>query len=88
MARPPGPPDLSHLARPGAEFAVRATPRARRPGISQTATGLAISVTAPPEDGRANLAIRDALASALGVAPSRLTLVRGAASREKMFRLD
>jgi uncharacterized protein YggU (UPF0235/DUF167 family) len=84
----PGPPDLSHLARPGAEFAVRATPRARRPGVTETPQGLCFAVTEPPEDGRANAAIRDALAAALGVAKTRLTLIRGGASRDKVFRLD
>ena len=87
MARPK-PPDLSHLAVPGAEIAVRATPRARRPGISEAPQGVAVYVTEPPEDGRANVAIRDALAAALGVAKSRLTLIRGASSRDKIFRLD
>lgn len=87
MARPK-PPDLSHLARPGAEIAVRATPRARRPSIIETPQGLAVSVTEPPEDGRANSAVRDALAAALGVAKTRLTLIRGAAARDKVFRLD
>jgi uncharacterized protein YggU (UPF0235/DUF167 family) len=32
--------------------------------------------------------VRQALARALGVAPSRLTLVAGAAARDKRFRLD
>jgi uncharacterized protein len=47
-----------------------------------------ISVTAPPEDGRATEAARAALAEALGVAKTRLTLVRGTKSRDKLFRLD
>ncbi len=87
MARPRLP-DLTHLDRPGTEIAVRATPRARRPGIAESQQGVAVAVTEPPEDGRANAAVRDALAAALGVAKSRLTLVRGAASRDKVFRLD
>ena len=87
MARPKLP-DLSHLARPGAEIAVRATPRARRPGISETPQGLHVSVTEPPEDGRANAAIRDALAAALRVPKSRLSLIRGVTARDKVFRLD
>ena len=81
-------PEPGHLAQPGAELAVRATPRSRRPGVTVTPRGLAIALTEPAEDGRANAAVRAALAAALGVAPSRLTLVRGAASRDKRFRLD
>jgi hypothetical protein len=80
--------DLSHLARPGAAFAVRVTPGARRPRLDLAEGVIRISVTAPPEDGRATEAARDALALALGVAKTRLTLIRGATSRDKLFRLD
>ena len=47
-----------------------------------------IAVTEVPEGGKATEAARVALARALGVAKSRLTLVRGATSRDKLFRLD
>jgi uncharacterized protein YggU (UPF0235/DUF167 family) len=81
--------DFADLAVPGASFAVRATPRARSAGVTRGADGVfAIRVTAPPEDGRATRAVQQALAEVLGVAPSRLTLLRGAASRDKLFRLD
>jgi uncharacterized protein YggU (UPF0235/DUF167 family) len=80
--------DLSHLAQPGATFAVRVTPGARRAGLALAEGVVRISVTAPPEDGRATEAARAALAEALGVAKTRLTLVRGATSREKLFRLE
>ena len=79
---------LSHLARPGAEIAVRVTPGARRTAIAETGAGLAIHVTAPPADGKANAAVQKLLARALGVARTRLTLLRGANSRDKVFRLD
>lgn len=46
------------------------------------------TVTAAPEDGRANAAVAAALAYALGVAKSRLVLVRGQTSRDKLFRLE
>ncbi len=82
-----GLPDLSALATPGARLAVRATPRARRNAL-EPGDPIRIHVTVPPEDGRATAAVRDLLAEALGVAPSRLTLLRGAASRDKLFQLD
>ena len=41
-----------------------------------------------PEDGKANAAVIKLLAKALGVAKSRLVLVRGATSRDKLFRID
>ena len=80
-------PDLSALAQPGARLAVRATPRARRNSV-EPGDPLRIHTTAPPEDGRANAAVRALLAQALGVAPSRLTLLRGASARDKLFQLD
>ncbi|MFN3575572.1 MAG: DUF167 domain-containing protein [Tabrizicola sp.] len=80
--------DLSDLAREGAMFMVRVTPNARRPGMERVGDRITIRVSEPPEDGRATEAARVSLARALGVAKSRLTLVRGATSREKLFRLD
>ena len=80
-------PDLSALAQPGARLAVRATPRARRNSV-EPGDPLRIHTTVPPEDGRANEAVRALLARALGVAPSRLTLLQGAGARDKLFQLD
>ncbi len=85
-------PDLTALAVAGAEIAVRVTPNARRealePGDPGAGIPLRISVTVIPEDGKATLAARDLLAKAMGVAKSRLVLLRGAKSRDKVFRLD
>jgi uncharacterized protein len=82
-------PDLTHLALPGAVIAVRATPKAARDRIVVTEAGeIRVYVTTVPEDGKATEAVRRLLATALGVAPGRLTLVRGAAHRDKLFRLD
>lgn len=80
-------PDLSALAVPGAEIAVRVTPNARRAGLEPGAP-IRIAVTVVPEDGKATEAARVLLAQALGVAKSRLVLIRGAKSRDKLFRLD
>jgi len=80
--------ELAHLVRPGAEIACRVTPRARRPDLRLEGGVVHVRVTAPPEDGRANRAVQEVLAKALGVAKSRLTLVRGATSRDKLFRLE
>ncbi len=80
-------PDLSALAVPGALLAVRATPKARRNGI-EPGDPVRVWVTAPPDRGKANDAVRRLLAKALGIAPTRLTLTRGAASRDKQFQMD
>jgi uncharacterized protein (TIGR00251 family) len=80
---------LSARAVPGAQLVLRVTPAARRNAVEELPDGrLKVQVTAPPEDGRANDAVRRLLARALGVAPSRLTLVSGAQGRDKVFRLD
>ena len=80
--------DLSHLAHDGAEIRLRVTPRARRNAIIVEDGLIRVHVTAPPEDGKANAAVAKLLAKSLGVAKSRLTLLRGASSRDKLFRLD
>ncbi|HBZ45030.1 MAG TPA: hypothetical protein DEO85_13445 [Maritimibacter sp.] len=80
--------ELSHLARPGREIAVRVTPKAARNAVVEGAEGLRINVTTVPEDGKANKAVIKLLSSALGVPKSSLTLVRGATSRDKVFRVD
>ena len=47
---------------------------------------LKVAVTAPPVDGRANDAVVRAVARALRVPPSAVTLVAGAKSRDKNNR--
>lgn len=80
--------ERADLAVPGAEFAVRVTPRARQASCTLQDGVWKIAVNAPPEDGRATAAVAEALARALGVAKGRLILVRGATSRDKRFRLE
>jgi len=90
MSRPaPDFPNLSHLAQPGTEIAVRVTPAARRTAIDRDAQGdLRAQVTQAPENGRANRAVQALLAQALNIAPSRLRLIRGDLARIKVFRVD
>ncbi|MRX49360.1 DUF167 domain-containing protein [Paracoccus sp. S-4012] len=80
--------DLTHLATPGARLAVRVSPRASRNAVTLGEEGtIRVATTAPPADGAANAAVTKLLARALGIAPSRLTLLRGASSRDKLFRV-
>lgn len=79
---------LAALAIPGAELAVRVTPNAGRNRVEAAAGAIRVSVTEAPAEGAATAAAARLLARALGVAPSRLTLIRGATSRDKCFRLD
>jgi len=78
-------PDLSDLARPGGEIPVRVTPKAARISLTRDGDTLRATVTVAPENGKANDATRTLIATAMGVAPSRLTLKRGATSRNKLF---
>lgn len=80
--------ELAHLAKSGAEIALRVTPKASRNAIVQAEDGLRAYVTVAPEDGKANAAVAKLLAKALGVAKTRLTLIRGQTARDKVFRLD
>ena len=69
-------------------LAVRVTPGARVEGLEIDAGRLLVKVRAKPEDGKANAAVTDLVASALGVPPSSVHLLRGATSREKLLRVD
>jgi uncharacterized protein YggU (UPF0235/DUF167 family) len=80
--------DPRDLAVSGAEIAVRVTPNAGREQVTLDGARVLIRVTATPEDGKANKAVQKLLAKALGVAPTRLSLLRGASARDKVFRLD
>jgi uncharacterized protein len=63
---------------------VRVRPRSR-PGWRITAGALVIRVAGAPVGGAATEEARRALAKALGVAPSRVSLQRGERSRTKVF---
>ena len=80
--------DLSHLATPGAEIAVRVTPKASRNAVVAEDGAIRIFVTVVPEGGKATAAVARLLAKSLGVAKTRLTLIRGETARDKVFRLD
>lgn len=73
----------------GVRLAVKVTPKASREGIQGLARGadgtaaLKVSLTAPPEDGKANAALIKLLAKAWGVPKSSISIASGAASRRK-----
>ncbi|MGR3483300.1 DUF167 domain-containing protein [Salipiger marinus] len=80
--------DLRHLALPGTTLALRVTPRAARNAVTLKDGQLRVTVTTVPEDGKANAVVVQLLAKALGIPKSRLTLIRGATSRDKLFRIE
>lgn len=92
MARPktdlPDGAVLRALVDSGGRLAVRVTPGARTEGFHIDGERLLARVRAKPEDGAANKAVAGLLAKALGCAPSQIELLRGATSREKLFRVE
>lgn len=78
---------LRALADGEGRLAVRVTPGARTEGVEIADGRVLVKVRTKPEDGKATAAVIALLADALGVAPSKVEMLRGATSREKLFRL-
>jgi hypothetical protein len=71
---------------------VRVTPGARQPGIGGSfalpaGRALEVRVSAPAAGGKANAAVIEALAAALGVPKRAITIVSGPASRLKRLHI-
>ena len=74
-------------------FAVRVKPGARRDTVGGTWSGpggdaLIVAVAAPAVEGKANEAVRRALATAFGVRRQQVSIVGGDRSRDKLVELD
>ncbi len=68
---------------------VRVTPGAREDAIvGWVGDTLRVRVRAAPERGKANDAVCEVLARALGTSKRAVTVERGHASREKVLRVD
>lgn len=73
----------------GAQIEVRLRPRGSKDELLGMRDGvLQARVTAPPVDGKANKALCKLIAKRVGVAPSRVSVVRGEKSREKVVRVE
>jgi uncharacterized protein len=73
----------------GGTISVRVQPRANRDEIVGPRAGaLVVRLTAPPVEGRANEALCRLLARRLGIAKTRVAVVRGAGSRDKLVRVE
>ncbi len=92
MARPPAQlPDAEALrARIDAQgrLAVKVTPGAREESVALTPDTVLVKVRAPADKGAANEAVIAVVARALGLAPSRVSLLRGATSRAKLLAVE
>ena len=70
------------------QLEVRVQPRAKRDALEAVERqSLKSYVTAPPEGGKANDALVALLAKALGVAKSRVRIVRGHRGRKKLVSI-
>ena len=88
MARPrvefPPAEAIRALADGEGRLALRVTPGARSEGLEIADGCLLVKVRVKPEDGKANEAVLRMLADALGIATSRLRMLRGATGRDKL----
>ena len=72
-----------------ARIAVRCSPRALRDELAGVEDGvLLVRVRAAPHDGEANRALCRFLARRAGIAASRVTVVRGGRSRDKLIAVS
>ncbi|MFN3517133.1 MAG: DUF167 domain-containing protein [Novosphingobium sp.] len=76
------------LADGAGRLALRVTPGARAEGVELGEGVLLVKVRAKPQDGKANDAVLKLVADALGVATSRLRLLRGATGRDKLIQIS
>ncbi|MFV2003445.1 MAG: DUF167 domain-containing protein, partial [Paracoccaceae bacterium] len=79
---------LAHLATGGREISLRVLPGTSQRLLRYEGTQLRAFVTVAPRGGQANREVTKLLAAALGIAKTRLTLVRGHKARDKVFRVD
>jgi len=67
---------------------VHVKPNARKEGVEKTPLGIyKVSVNAPPQDGRANEAVIEALAEYFGVSKSSIVILRGQTGRRKLVEV-
>lgn len=76
---------LRALADAQGRLAIRVTPGARTEELQVAGGQIHARVRRRPQDGAANKAVLALLAAALDVPPSRLTLLRGKTSRDKLI---
>ena len=67
---------------------LRVTPGARTESVELGDGVVLIKVRTKPEGGAANDTVLELLAKALGIATSRLRLLRGATARDKLVQLS
>ncbi len=70
----------------GVTLAIKVIPRSERGGVvGLRGNALAVKVTAPPVEGKANKELVKFIAAKLDIPPSSITILRGHSSREKIL---
>ena len=73
----------------GATFQIKVQPRAKKNAIiGEIGEALKVALTAPPVEGRANVACVAFLAEILKVSRSSITIAAGETSRNKLIRVS
>ncbi|TWU39245.1 DUF167 domain-containing protein [Novipirellula artificiosorum] len=73
-----------HWSNETCTFDVHVTPKAKRASIGGMHDGaLRVAVLQPADKGKANKAVAESIASTLGIAKSRVEIIRGHTSRRK-----
>ena len=70
-------------------FTIRVVPRAKKSEIAQVLDdgSIKIRLTAPPVEGKANIALVKLLADVLGVSPSKFDIISGRKGRNKVVKI-
>ena len=69
-------------------FRLRVQPRAARDEVAGEHNGaIKLRISAPPVEGRANDACRRLIAKLVGVSPSRVEIIAGESSKDKVIRV-
>lgn len=91
MAKPradhPSAEQIRALADGAGRLALRVTPGARSEAIALGEGVVLVKVRTKPQDGKANQAVLELLAEALGLPTSRLQMLRGATGRDKLVQI-
>jgi uncharacterized protein YggU (UPF0235/DUF167 family) len=69
-------------------FNVRVTPHAKQNKVVENEGILRVYTTVAPENGRANSAVVELLSEYLDVPKSKIRLLKGQTSRDKVFTID
>ena len=68
-------------------LSIKVVPGARKNLFKEEAAGIKVYLTAPPVDGKANEALVDFLAEHYGIRSSRIEIIKGLKSRNKVINI-